>query len=152
MLSKIANKITEFFINKKIIEEDEKDTYEYCFEVFLATALNLVIVITIGFIFKQFISTLIFCVFFMLLRGCTGGYHAKTHIACLFSIIIIFVLMLISISFIPVSVLYFISIVFFIYSIIIILLFSPVENKSNPLIESKINHLKKKLLILILLL
>lgn len=40
MLSKLAKKMTSFFISRNLIEESRKEVYDYSFEVLLSTLLN----------------------------------------------------------------------------------------------------------------
>lgn len=78
MIAKLAQKMTAYFIKKNVINEEEKETYDYCFEVLIATVINLVILVMLGILTRRCIETAIFCVLFMLLRGAAGGYHANT--------------------------------------------------------------------------
>lgn len=88
MLTKLAQRISLFFISKGTIREDERQIYDYCFEIMLSTILNFCSVIVIAIITKTVFFTLCFIVGFMIIRATAGGYHAETHMACLLILIV----------------------------------------------------------------
>ena len=48
MIQKISKRLTTFFVNKKNIAEVDREIYDYSFEIFISTLLNLIILIVIG--------------------------------------------------------------------------------------------------------
>lgn len=141
MLHKIAEKITLFYISKNKVEQCEKETYDYCFEVLLSTAINLIAIIIMAVVTKLYIETLCFTICFMSLRGASGGFHAKTHIGCFFALLIAYSALPISYLLINLSILRFISIGFISLGSIVVLILAPVDNINNPFAV----EMKKKL-------
>lgn len=148
MIAKLAQKMTEHFIKKNVIKEEEKDTYDYCFEVLIATVINLIILVVLGIFTKCYIETAIFCILFMLLRGAAGGYHANTHLGCLLTLLIVYGILLATLL-LSISILFYFSIFLFAIAIIIFIIFAPVDNKNKILEKTEKKRLKKKLLIII---
>ena len=140
MIAKLARKMTEYFIKKNVIKEEEKDTYDYCFEVLIATVINLIILVVLGIFTKRYIETAIFCVFFMLLRGAAGGYHANTHAGCLLTLLIVYGILLATLL-LSSNILFYAGIFLFVIALIIFIIIAPVDNKNKILeITEKKRH------------
>ena len=132
----LANNITDFFVEKKIIDNDMRDVYKYGFELLLADIVNFSLILIISILFRSLVSGLIFLLCFTTLRSFCGGYHAKTHNVCRLVMMCVFLSVLLcgTFSFIHsiVSVL-----TLNIISTVTIILFAPVENKNKPLSDKK---------------
>lgn len=127
-----AKKLTDFFIRCQVIEETDRDTYEYCFQVFLMNIANFGTIILLGIICKRIIETVIFVIGFSIIRKQAGGYHSSTPFRCyLLSLanylIFIFLLILIKPAWIKL-----INLTAIILSLIIIWRFAPVADKNKP--------------------
>lgn len=85
----IVCKISEYFVNQlykeHIIQQDEKDIYEYGFQITIANFFNLFIVIFIGILFHSLMVMSIFYAIFVSLRFYCGGYHANSYAKCFLS-------------------------------------------------------------------
>lgn len=66
MLTHMAQELSSFFISKAIIKEEEREVYDYCFEIFLATIINFFSIITLAFISKTVLPTICFIAGFIL--------------------------------------------------------------------------------------
>ncbi|MDY4592399.1 MAG: accessory gene regulator B family protein [Eubacteriales bacterium] len=148
MVAKLAQKMTQYFIKKKVIKEEEKDTYDYCFEVLVATVINLVILVVLGILTKRYIETALFCTLFMFLRGAAGGYHANTHAGCLLTLLIVYGILL-STLLINIRILFYVSILLFAIAIIIFIILAPVDNKNKILEITEKKRLKKRLVLIL---
>lgn len=151
MLHRISEKITSYYIRKNKINQDEKDTYEYCFEVLLSTVINLLAIIILAVITKLYIETLCFTIFFMTLRGSSGGFHAKTHLGCFIGLLIVYSVLPISYLFISTEILQFISIAFMVAGSLMIFIFAPVDNINNPFTRKMKRRFRIKSIIFTLL-
>ena len=78
MLNKMAVKITDKLVLKKIVSDDMADIYIYGFELLISFFFSTIGVLIIGIILGRFLQTLMFLATFILLRSFTGGYHANT--------------------------------------------------------------------------
>lgn len=79
MLNKMAVKITDKLVMKKIVSDDMADIYIYGFELLISFFFSTIGVLIIGIILGRFLQTLMFLATFILLRSFTGGYHANTY-------------------------------------------------------------------------
>jgi accessory gene regulator B len=100
MITQFSKKLASFFVSKKIIECDDKEVYEYSFEIFLATILNGLFIAITAIVTKTILVTLFYLVGFLTLRGVAGGYHAKNHFRCFFILVFTYGLFLITQSYI----------------------------------------------------
>ena len=82
MYKKIAKIITDSFILKGIIKKEDKEIYEYSYEVLISQAVYIFIMLFISILFKAFFETLVFFIGFYICRSLTGGYHASNYIKC----------------------------------------------------------------------
>lgn len=82
MLTYIAKRLSSFFIGKNFVSEEDREVYDYCFEVMITTVINMLVLLIIGFISKSLIPTILFSISFILMRASAGGFHAETHIGC----------------------------------------------------------------------
>ena len=125
----LAKKITLFYIKKGKIEEDDREVYEYSFEMLISTIINFLIMIVGALITKRYWETALFTFSFLLFRKFFGGYHAKTHIGC---ISIFFMIRL------DARLLSIIAMIICSLSIIPVLLLSPVSHPNNPIDKNRI--------------
>lgn len=132
-MSKLAKIMTHFFIKKNVIEESEKETYYYCYEMLLSTIFNCLVLLSMMFISRLYIETGCFSLAFLMLRRYAGGHHANSHIGCLSFLIISYVVMWVLLKFLNINVLQILTMIFIIFSIIGVFIFAPLDNKNNPL-------------------
>ncbi len=90
----MSAKITAFLIEQKIISAEDREIYEYGFELLLADLFNFSLILLIGGIAHQLWSTALYILIFVGLRSVCGGYHAKTHLRCHIGTIGVYILFL----------------------------------------------------------
>lgn len=80
----ISSHFLTYMVNAGVIPNEKKflDFYRYGFEITISTILNFLFVLTIGAVTCHFIESIVFLFTFILLRVCTGGYHAGTYFRC----------------------------------------------------------------------
>lgn len=146
MFTYFANRVTDFLIDKKIIDDNDREIYQYGFEQFFTTVLNIATMLLLGVIFGKIYQSIVLTLSFMVLRTYSGGYHASTPLRC-------YILTVISIS-AALSIMKFVAIKTFIclglliLSGIVILLLSPVDTKNKPLDEiEKVIYRKKTIFV-----
>lgn len=150
MISKISKKLANYYINKKTIDESEREIYEYCFDILVSTFLNIVAVIILGIITLKAIEVITFLMCFMFLRRYCAGAHAKTHWGCFFSLMIIISILIFLQHFFS-MIIFYIGIVTAVLAIIVILILAPVDCKNNTIEEERRKLLKKKANLFLLL-
>lgn len=146
LLEITAKKITEYLVKCGEISNNdyEVEYYRYGIEVALSSLLNLAIIIIIGIISMHIIESLIFLIVFIFVRQVTGGYHADTYFKCNLYLCLSFVLLLISYDFFSNNNNVYLVTAINIVSLLIISIFSPVENKNKPIAKANRKGLKIK--------
>lgn len=151
MLRKLAGRISSYYIRKSKVDIADKEIYDYCFEVLLSTILNLFAILVLAIVTKLYLETLCFIITFMALRGSTGGVHAKTHLGCFISLIIVFAILPICFKFISVDILRYIGISFASLGCIFIFALSPVDNINRPFEKFERRKFRKRSITLTLI-
>ena len=82
MIKTISSYITNFLYERCVIKEKEFSICVYGFEILLSGISTLLVVIFTSIVLKKILEMMIFLIFFVILRRCTGGYHAKNYFAC----------------------------------------------------------------------
>lgn len=143
----LSVKITAFLIEQKIISNEDREIYEYGFELLLADLLNFSIILLIGGITHQLWPTVLYMLIFVGLRSVCGGYHAKTHLRCHTCTIGVYILFLLLLH-IPILTNSKLLLLWgnFIAAIPIIL-FAPISHANKPL--SKAVHKRNRFLSII---
>ena len=95
----IMNKFTGFIINRwiknKVIDEEDRDLYEYGMVVTIEYAINLMTTVLIAYFTNEWFACLFFYGSFKELRSFCGGVHAETFLRCyIYSTLVILVSML----------------------------------------------------------
>ena len=141
--SKIMGYI-ESFINSKG-NSKYYYVYKYGVEITLSSILNILIILTISFVFQSFFLGFLFLFVIIPTRQFTGGFHANSYLKCniIFglSYLIVLLFSLYAYNFIN----YFISFTILTVMSLLILRFCPIKN-SNKQIESKKQFMRNKLI------
>jgi len=134
-MEKFSSKLIEFFVSNDLIKNEDKELYEYAVNIILSSLIHIATVMIIGLCFNLFIESLVFYFSFIAIRKFAGGYHAKTPVRCYaFSVISsIIVLCLIKLSNSVCFIFTYVLIVLELFSVVLILLISPLDTENNPL-------------------
>lgn len=126
--------VTDFLLRQGIIKNEEKDIYVYGTELIISSIINLFICLIISLLFKDFIDGLIFFISFSSLRRFTGGFHSKSFLRCniIFAIIVVMTL-LFNMFFSKIFDNVVATVILIIFSLLSIVLFSPVYNANKKL-------------------
>lgn len=150
MFAKSAEIVTSYFVKNQIISEDEKEIYNYGFEILLSSIFSITLALVIGIITKRIIDTLVYLTVFCTLRKEAGGFHASTHFRCIFSFISVFGMILYITSVMTaIKMLAFIPILF--CCLLLFLRLAPVENSEVVFQSERRNKLKLKANILLVI-
>ena len=140
MIKKIAKKLTAIFINKNIIQSEEQEIYDYCFETTIVTGLSYLILFILSLIFNEIASSLIFLLSFLVFRKTCGGYHANNYTVCgTMSLLSYLFLILIIKKF---QIVFSAAFALLIVGLIIILILSPIQNENKPFTEKQYKRFK----------
>lgn len=144
IITRLSKKIASIFVLNSIIKKEDKEVYEYSFELLLSTILNLVAIIVIAILTKRILEATFFVLGFIPLRALAGGYHADTHFRCLLILLFIFSLFLLSLVFLPGKFFLVTTVFMIIVSTLLVFILSPVENSNRPFSEHEKISLKSK--------
>lgn len=145
MISSITKKILGFLTKQEVVtvnNKDEMEFIEYGIEITISSILNIVLVLIIGLLLQGFYESLIFLICFIPLRMYIGGYHAETYFNCNFIFSLAFACMLLLYFFTGQYMSIIPAIIINIFSILIVAVFGPVENKHKPITDEKKRQLK----------
>lgn len=148
LLSKISKKMSSYFIKRGDIVEEEREVYDYYFEIMLSTVLNALFLIICGIMFNDLVNTILFIIGFVIFRTVSGGFHASSHMKCFLTLASVFFVLIIMLEFVPEQWMNILTIIFLLVSTLLIYFVAPVEHKNNPLDENTKEKLKKSAQIL----
>ena len=87
---RIADKVTAYFIDRKIIAPEKRDMFEYGFELIFADSINFAIILLASAWFHALDVGIVYLLCFVSTRIFCGGFHADTHMLCAVSMIAMF--------------------------------------------------------------
>lgn len=148
MISKLAKNIAHFFVLHNITEESKEVIYAYGMELLLSDVLNTIIVLLIALLSHTLPAVIVFIVVFMGLRRFVGGYHANSHLSCMFTLVIVMLVFSYGICNISGQLAQIFSIGFTIISFPVIFCIAPVPHPNKPMSEEKGVKLRKRSYIL----
>jgi accessory gene regulator B len=153
ILSLMARKMSSFSISNGIIKEEEREIYNYSFELLLSTIINFGFIIIASIIFNKVVQTLFYLIGFLPLRRVAGGFHAKTHLRCFFVLLASYFMFLSILILIADQSINILILAILLFSLCIVFLFSPIEDKNRPisLTEKDIFQRKSRIIILFLI-
>lgn len=138
MFRGVSAKLTDKLISLKTIDSDDREIYEFGIQHIFITILNLITVLIIGFILRSTKEALVFIVAFIPLRIFAGGFHFSTPTRCYIFSSCFVAAVLLAMRYYSIPLL--IYCLLYGMSGIVILVFSPVEDKNKPLdsLEKKV--------------
>ena len=91
MIEKMALKLVNQMEMEKIINKSSCEYYEYALISMAEHAITVGTMMLLGLIFRQFLPTICFMVFFFSLRRRTGGFHANKFWQCYLETVIVYI-------------------------------------------------------------
>lgn len=99
MADYLKTHIVNSWIKGKLIEEEDRELYEYGIEITVEYIINVITTIILALITGEIVPCIFMYVSFMVLRSYSGGIHAKTFLMCYFYSTLIILITLIFIRF-----------------------------------------------------
>lgn len=94
MIEKMALTLVNQMEMEKIINKSSCEYYEYALICMMENAITVGTMLLLGLIFRQFLPTICFMVFFFSLRRRTGGFHANRFWQCYLGTVITYILVM----------------------------------------------------------
>lgn len=140
MIETLAKKITNKFIENRIINSEDNEIYNYCFETTIVSLISHFTLFILSILFNEFICSIIFLISFSVFRKICGGYHADNYIKCsIMSLSSYLALILIIKKF---NIVFSSSFYIFLIGLVIIFLLSPIQDKNKPFTEKQYKRFK----------
>lgn len=83
MFTAMAHNMVSCLIQQKVIEEDDREIYEYGAELIFSAVANTLILFLIAGVLHRTWEAACFSLGFLGLRGYVGGFHASSHARCI---------------------------------------------------------------------
>lgn len=134
IITKFCHIIVNFFIRKNIFPEEQREIYQYGFELWVSSAIGILIVLAIGIISGRFWESIVFYIVFCFTRLFSGGLHAPTYLLCKMTFASVLILVLV-LDWLLCDIVECYWYILYLYSFIIICQFAPIENSNKKLTE-----------------
>ena len=143
MIESQAKKMSSFFISNGVIDERDREKFDYCYEVMLSTLLNVLAVVLIGAVTGFLPQTVYFLAAFVLLKNTAGGYHAASHPGCFLCTLCTFLAFRLLGAFLPADVLPMLTVLLASFAAVTVFLLAPVGTENKPLGRKQAVRLKR---------
>lgn len=148
-MEKVAKSLTDYIIGKGMIENEDREIYEYGFQITTEVGLFILFCLVTTLYLHMYIEAIMFFVIFAPLRSYAGGLHLEKYHSCLILSCLTFCGVLLIVKYIQVS-FYFSFIVLLILEYWVFCLY-PVENLNRKVDDEENRYFKKKLVAFLLL-
>mgnify|MGYP002472455607 CR=1 FL=1 len=148
MITKIANKLTIFLVNREIISWEDIPIYIYGYEALIASLVNFILIVILGVIFHQGWHSIVFFVVFALTRVHSGGYHAQSYLKCNLVLALVYIVTITLIKAIIFSKTDYTIVVFVLFYLSVILKFAPVPDSKKQISKAEEVKFREKILLL----
>lgn len=149
MIEKMVIKIINQMEMEKIISKSSCEYYEYALIGMAEHAITVGTMLLLGLIFRQFLPTICFIVFFLSLRKRTGGFHANKFWQCYLGTVItyIVVMQVVPMLYINQTIMY--GMLFF--AIILICIIGTINHPNIDMSKSELQESKKAARLVVLM-
>lgn len=135
--------MASFFVRNKVIKNEDEEVYEYGLQLLLSTVFNGIIALILAIISGTVLQCIYYLAVFVLLRKSAGGFHAKTHFGCCCILVTVLSLFVMFIKFVPNEAYGIVSAIAVAFSVVIILMFAPLEHENKPISDRDKIRLRK---------
>lgn len=143
MITRLSKKMASFFARNKVIKSEDEEVYEYGLQLLLSTVFNGIIALVLAIISGTVLQCVCYLAVFVLLRKSAGGFHAKTHFGCCCILAVVLSLFIMFIKFVPNEAYSIVSAIAVVFSVVIILIFAPLEHENKPISDRDKIRLRK---------
>ncbi len=147
MIARLSKRIASFFVCNRIIQEEDKEVYEYGLQLLLSTVLNGLISLFLAIISGTFINCIFYLIAFVVIRKSAGGFHAETHWGCCCILAVVLSVFIALTKLVPHNFYTIISIFSVVFSLAAIIALAPLEHPNKPLSDIDRRRLRKVSLI-----
>ena len=136
-------RLVDWQVKKRILKEDERELYEYAYELVVNQCVNVLLAVLIAICLKAPLTVFLFLLSYIPLRSFCGGYHAETNEKCTIMSAFLIVCVCLAVKgtqklMSPMAVM-----LCFMIAGAVILSLAPVEDHNKPLDEKEEMHYRK---------
>lgn len=143
MIARLSKRMASFFVRNEIIKSEDEEVYEYGLQLLLSTVFNGIIALILAIISGTILQCICYLAVFVLMRKSAGGFHAKTHFGCCCILAVVLSLFIMFIKFVPNEAYGIVATIAVAFSVVIILIFAPLEHENKPISDRDKNRLRK---------
>ena len=143
MIARLSKRMASFFVRNEVIKSEDEEVYEYGLQLLLSTVFNGIIALILAIISGTILQCICYLAVFVLLRKSAGGFHAKTHFGCCCILAVVLSLFIMFIKFVPNEAYGIVATIVVAFSVVIILIFAPLEHENKPISARDKNRLRK---------
>lgn len=140
MIETLAKKITNKLIENRIINSEDIEIYNYCFETTIVSLISHCSLFILSVLLNEFICSMIFLISFSVFRRICGGYHTDSYTKCSIMSLLSYLAMILIIK--KINIIFCLSFYILIIGLIIIFLLSPIQDKNKPFTEKQYKRFK----------
>lgn len=148
-MEKVANILTDYVIQNGVVDEEDRNIYEYGFTITIEVGLFVLFCLFITIYLHMFMEGILFFVVFTPLRSYAGGLHLEKYHSCFILSCLTYGGTLLIVRFIHFSV-WFSAIALFVLEIVVYVLY-PVENINRKVDLEEDRYFRKKLKLYLLM-
>lgn len=135
MISKSAQRLAYFFVEKNVIRPEDKEVYAYGYEILISETINWLITIIIAVLTRSIAETVVYMLVFIHLRGAVGGFHAKSHLGCIVISTVVYLICLLIIHQTPMNIYFILMMIGLLYHMGSVLAIAPVAHPNKPFVS-----------------
>lgn len=131
IINAVASKIVNHFACNNYISKENEEVYQYSLVVVLQSVLTIITMLIIGALFGRFLENICFLIILKLLRNFSGGLHSSKFSVCYLISISTNIVVLVCLHFMEISENYLVMVFLEIISVLVIIMFAPVQNENK---------------------
>lgn len=140
MIETLAEKMATKFINSNIVKSEDREIYNYCFEITIFLGIGYLVLFFLSLIFNESLVSVIFLLSFLVFRKTCGGYHAKNYSICGFLSLLSYLFLILVIK--KIDIIFNISYFLLIIGLLVILILSPIQDDNKPFTDKQYKRFK----------
>ena len=143
MIAGLSKRMASFLVRNQVIKIEDEEVYEYGLQLLLSTVFNGIIALILAIISGTVLQCICYLAVFVLLRKSAGGFHAKSHFGCCCILAAVLSLFIMFIKFVPSEAYGISAAIAVVFSVVIILMFAPIEHENKPISYKDKSRLRK---------
>ncbi|NLL80376.1 MAG: accessory gene regulator B family protein [Clostridiales bacterium] len=144
MMRKFAIQLVDWQIRRHFLKEQDRELYEYAYELVVNQMVNILLAALIAICFKAPSTVLVFLSCYIPLRSFCGGYHEETNERCTVMSALMLVSICLAVKWIPQAITSAITFLCFMIAGVVIICLAPIEDHNKPLDETELLHYRKR--------